>query len=404
MAHSPERLEARQLAERSGVDVETIHRYTSLGFLAPEDGTYSANDVARVRLVGSCDRAGLPLEGIAEAVERGMLSFAFLDMAQYRRFGDFGDRTYGQVAAEAGVTFEFVQRTLEATGLPVPESEDDRLRENDELLIRVLSITRAFGTSEEAVLRVTRVYGDSLRRITEAENTFYRNQIEQPVVDSGIPLGQAMAAASQFGNQWNTAGDQSIMALYHRHQESVWIGGLVARIEEALEQLGVHERLTRPPAMVFLDLAGYTRLTEERGDTVAAELATELSGITQTTSQQHGGRPVKWLGDGIMFHFPDPRRSVAAALEMVERTPRAGLPPAHVGIAAGPVVQQDGDYFGRTVNMAARISSRAAPEEVLVTDEVVRLAEPDGVRFEPIGEAELRGFSDPVTLHRAARG
>ena len=155
--------------------------------------------------------------------------------------------------------------------------------------------------------------------------------------------------------------------------------------------------------MAFLDISGYTRLTEERGDAAAADLASTLAGLAQRTSQQHGGRPVKWLGNGIMFHFPDPGESVIAALQMVEATQPAGLPPAHVGIAAGPIVQQDGDYFGRTVNVAARISAIAGPSEVLVTGEVERVVAHDGLSFERVGPTELRGFAEPVLLLRASR-
>lgn len=396
-------LTAEQLAERAGVDVETIRRYTELGFLEPADAAYNDSDVARVRLVGSCERGGLPLEGMAEAVDRGMLSFSFLDLPQYRRFGTFSDRSYGSAAAEAGVSFEFVRHVHEALGLSIPESEDDRIRETDLLLVRMLGVTAAFGVPEDAVLRSVRVYADGLRRITEAESQFYRDHLEQPLIASGMPLAEVMRVASTFGAEWNEAGDESIMALYHRHQESAWLSGLVTRIEEALERLGVYERLDRPPAMVFLDLSGYTRLTEERGDAAAADLAVNLAGIAQTTSHQHGGRPVKWLGDGIMFHFPDPSGAVVASLEMVDRTPPAGLPPAHVGVAAGPVVMQDGDYYGRTVNMAARLSAKAGPSEVLVTTEVVEASSEDGVRFEEIGKAELKGITAPVVLHRARR-
>lgn len=87
---------------------------------------------------------------------------------------------------------------------------------------------------------------------------------------------------------------------------------------------------------------------------------------------------------------------------MVEKTQGASLPPAHVGIVAGPVVMQDGDYFGRTVNLAARISGRAGSSEVLVTREVVETSSGD-VGFEEIGKAELKGFAAPVVLHRASR-
>lgn len=119
-------------------------------------------------------------------------------------------------------------------------------------------------------MRTVRVYADGLRRITEAESQLYRDRMEQPMLDSGMPLAEAMRAASVFGAEWNTAGDASLLALYHRHQESDWLSGMVARIEETLEQLGVYRRLARPPAMVFLDLVGYARLTERRGDAAAA--------------------------------------------------------------------------------------------------------------------------------------
>ena len=76
-------------------------------------------------------------------------------------------------------------------------------------------------------------------------------------------------------------------------------------------------------------------------------------------ARERGGVPAKWLGDGVMSYFREPAGAVLAALEMVEELPAAGLPPAHVGVAAGPVVVQGGDYFGRTVNLAARIAGHA---------------------------------------------
>jgi adenylate cyclase len=112
---------------------------------------------------------------------------------------------------------------------------------------------------------------------------------------------------------------------------------------------------------------------------------------------------VKWLGDGVMFYFRAPAAAVLAALEMVEVVGRQGLPPAHVGIDAGPVVFQDGDYFGRTVNLAARIAEYARPGEVLVTQVVVDAAEGGPVRFTEIGLVELKGVSGTLRLHTARR-
>jgi adenylate cyclase len=123
--------------------------------------------------------------------------------------------------------------------------------------------------------------------------------------------------------------------------------------------------MDRPPAICFLDISGYTQLTEERGDEAAAELVERLARMVRRSSQEHRGSPVKWLGDGVMFYFREPKDAVLAALEMVEQVGNHGLPPAHVGIHAGPVVFQEGDYFGRTVNLAARIADFARPGEVV---------------------------------------
>jgi adenylate cyclase len=112
---------------------------------------------------------------------------------------------------------------------------------------------------------------------------------------------------------------------------------------------------------------------------------------------------VKWLGDGVMVWFREPAGAVPAALQMVEEVPAAGLPPAHVGVAAGPVVVQGGDYFGRTVNLAARIAARAGAGEVLVSDRVAESDPPEGVTFVELGELRLEGFARPVRLLEARR-
>jgi adenylate cyclase len=132
-----------------------------------------------------------------------------------------------------------------------------------------------------------------------------------------------------------------------------------------------------------------------------AQTYRDLAEVTQRAARARGGLPVKWLGDGVMFFFRQARAAVLSALEMVQETRAVDLPPAHVGIHAGPIVVQDGDYFGRTVNLAARIAGQAGAGQVLVTDEVVAAAGSDGVRFETLGPVRLKGFTRPVRLHLA---
>jgi adenylate cyclase len=104
-----------------------------------------------------------------------------------------------------------------------------------------------------------------------------------------------------------------------------------------------------------------------------------------------------------MLHFLEPSEAVSAALDLVDLIPRAGLPPARVGITSGPVVFRDGDYFGRAVNMASRIVDYARPSEVLVSETVVESGAPSGSAFEELGVVELKGLREPVRLFRAVR-
>jgi class 3 adenylate cyclase len=171
-----------------------------------------------------------------------------------------------------------------------------------------------------------------------------------------------------------------------------------------MEERGITPRQPKQlPAIAFLDLTGYTALAEERGDEAAAELAADLASVVQEAARTHGGRTVKWLGDGVMFHFADPGSAILSGLELIDRTEKAISVPARIGINAGAVIAQEGDYFGRTVNIAARIADYARPHEVLVSDDAKRSAGITEVAFELIGDVPLKGVARAVRLHKAVR-
>jgi adenylate cyclase len=104
-----------------------------------------------------------------------------------------------------------------------------------------------------------------------------------------------------------------------------------------------------------------------------------------------------------MLYFDRVHGAVSATLEIVEAVADSGLPQAHAGIAMGPVVFQGGDYFGRTVNVAARILERAQPGQVLVSDDVATSCDPQGFELASIGAVELKGVAQPVLLHDVRR-
>jgi adenylate cyclase len=208
---------------------------------------------------------------------------------------------------------------------------------------------------------------------------------------------------TEWGEEFTSLSEQALLAIYHAKQEHTWTENLIEEVEGALDRAGIRSRMRTLRAICFLDISGYTRLTEERGDEAAAELATRLTPLVQRPSDRYGGKVVKWLGDGVMFHFREPAGAVVAALEMLEAISGADLPPAHVGLHAGPVVFQGGDYFGRTVNIAARIADHAEPGQVLVSQEIVNSTDQGDVAFTAIGSVALKGVSQPVELFSARR-
>jgi adenylate cyclase len=242
-----------------------------------------------------------------------------------------------------------------------------------------------------------------MRRVAETESDWWRSEVIMPILESGKGPRELDRVAVELSPPMAAASDEALLAIYHGQQANAWVRNILEGLESALTGAGLHEAPERVPAICFLDLTGYTRLTEERGDAAAADLARELSTLVQRRSVLHGGRAVKWLGDGVMFHFPEPERGVLAALDMVEAAAERGMPAAHVGLHAGPVLYQEGDYFGRTVNIAARIADLARPGEVVVSEEVVQASSGDRFTFEEIGPVELKGVSGSLLLFSVKR-
>jgi adenylate cyclase len=394
----------REVARRAGVDPDYVDRLVELGILKPDTGgAFSPGDALRARWVQSLERAGVPLDGMAAAVRDGALSFTFLDASAFDRFAGLSDTTFHELSARTGIPLELLMVVREAVGFAEPRPED-LVREDELSVVPAIELQLSKGFRPVVIERWLRVCGDSLRRIAETETDWYMTEVVQPLLEAGMTEGEMLEAQADLGSRMAPLIEQALLAIYHGQQEHAWSKGAVENVESALERAGLHSRLHLPPAVCFLDITGYTRLTEERGDEAAAALAERLAALVRRSSQEHGGQPVKWLGDGVMFYFRDPGQGVMAALDMMDGVVTHALPPAHVGIHAGPVVFQEGDYFGRTVNIAARIAEYARPGEVLVSQEVVDAADAIPVTFTEIGPVELKGVSGSLRLHTARRG
>jgi adenylate cyclase len=396
-----ETISLEEVASRAGVDEEYVRHLTKLGALEGRIDLYEEQDVHRVALLRSWEEAGLSPESILTAVRQGELSFSFLETPGWS-LPERPDLTYRELSEQQGIPLSMVLSLHDAIGFQAP-GPDERVRPDDLVMVELARTLLEAGASEAAVRQMFHLYAGNLRRLATAEAELYQADLARRLRQGGVSESDLMGFGSQLGQRLTPLVHRTLVGIYERHRQHVWTEISVSDAEAVLERAGLYQRVSRPPAVCFVDLTGYTRLTEERGDEVAARVAASLAALVEDISRRHGGRPVRWLGDGGMFLFKDPAAAMVAALEMVDRAPQAGLPPTHIGIQAGPVVTQDGDVFGRTVNIASRISARAGAGEVLTSGETVDLVEEARIRFALVGPASLKGVAPQVTLYRVLR-
>jgi adenylate cyclase len=394
-----------EVAERAGVSTELVDRLIDEQLVHPAaDGSLSSSDVRRVTITQALLTSGLSMSAIGEGIRRGLLSLDFVEGEEYSNFAPLSGETFEQASVRSGVPVEQLVLIREALGAGMAHPRD-LVNENEQPVVSFMESQLNAGFRPVAVERLLRTVADSLRRVAEAEAEWWRSEVIEPNLAKGLPPSQI--GGGQLARELTVRAEAALLAIWHAQEAQTWTANIVLGFGRILANAGLQASTEQPPAICFLDITGYTRLTQERGDHAAADLAESLNRLVKRSSVLHGGRPVKWLGDGVMCHFPDPGPGVVAALEMVDGIVGAGLPPAHVGLHAGPIVIQEGDYYGQTVNLAARIADYARPGEVLVSESVVHATNGEGrglgLAFEDIGEIELKGVSGAVRLAAARR-
>jgi adenylate cyclase len=398
----PNLLTEDELAERAGASVEQVRALVDLGILEPRDGGFERRDLARARVVVHLETMGIEPSALGQAIKSGHLRLGYFESAG-RRFPR-ADRTFRDIAKEIGIPVEGLERIYVAFGLPRP-APDELVREEDLEAIRILPVLFAAGLDETDVLRMARVWGDSARRVAQYLPRYFHTTVEPRFRAQGLGDNDAYESAiRQVGVRTGRSGENLLGWLFRRHSEGFMNEHQFEHVEAALDEAGIRERTAaKPEGIAFADLSGFTTLTEQGGDEAAVEMALALAQLVGEAAARHGGMTVKLLGDGALLHFPDPGDAVRASLDIIDEAPARGLPPAHVGVNAGPLLFDQGDYFGRTINVASRIVGLAKPGQVLVGEAFVGTAPEVGFRLSELGSFEVKGVAHPIRVFEASR-
>ena len=403
MAHI---LSVEEIAAEAGVSQDRLDWLVSIGIVRPQGiNAFRYGDIFRAKLLSALLDAGLSEAVLERAAAEGWLNLDHVDGYMPIEPGPRSDRTFADFAASTHRA-SIVPAIYEMLGLPRPDPNSPIHVEEESMLQRLLEGWR-LAQDDDTVLRAARLFGEGTRLAMigwvellaeqigrPAQERFVRGEIDRFPPEIMLAVGTLIRLAPEMF-AW----------LSQRYVEQEFTGNIVDGIElfMAARDLAPMPKMAAPPAIVFVDLSGFTKLTEERGDEAAVQTATELQRDAETVARRRGGRLVKLLGDGALLRFSEAKASVQAALDLVEALDPRGSLAAHAGIHTGPVVERDLDVFGGTVNLASRIASVAAGGEVLTSRAVANAVDDQSLRFERVDERRLKGISEPVTLYRATR-
>jgi len=387
-----------QVAARTGVSAATVRRWVKRGLVPGYDGRWTPAAVAYVRVIERLRARGHTLEQIKRASDRGQLAVGPIENLLSASEGRY---TIRQLSRATGLQASIIERILTAMGLAPRSSE--LMSEEDLEMVKYVAAMLDAGLPSVAFLQLARVYGQALAQIADAEVRLIHLYVHEPLMRAGVPNVDIAEEMEVLARQLIPFVVPLLSYIHTRLLGQFVEQDVIGHMETDLEDNYSEDGRLRV-AILFADLAGYARLTVERGDEEALG-AVERFFETVEQSLPADARVIKTLGDEVMVVGSDLSALVGWAVQLKTMLD-AQQPTPRIGIHYGDALYRDGDYYGRDVNQAARVVARAGGGEVLVTRPVVDAAGGlEGVAFERIGEVGLKGFSELTELFLAcARG
>lgn len=356
------------------------------------DGLQGDARAARLALLERLAGEGVPLEELREAVEGGRLALLPVE----RAIAGGGPRyTPREIADEVGLDLDVLQRVSTAFGIPYPNPDERALTAVDLEAARRVKAFYDAGLPEDGMLQVARTVGMATARIAEANRELVTRTLMQPG-DTERDLALRFAAAAEH---MLPLFEPTLAYAFRAHMLEQIRRDVVEAADLEAGEMGAGPEL----AVCFADLVGFTKLGEQVETEELGLVAGRLDELA-TAVAEPPVRLVKLIGDAAMLISADAAAMVEAALRMVEAADAEGdeFPSLRAGIALGSVHVQAGDYYGRPVNLASRLTAIAKPGSVLL-DEPTREAAGESFDYSFAGEKRLKGFDSRTKLFRARR-
>lgn len=355
------------------------------------EGLEGAQREERLALLEKLAGEGVPLADLRRTTATGTIMYLAADrvIVGTERY------TAAEVAELAGVEEEFLVRVRRAMGLPVPDPDEPVYTAAELESARMIHIARDARIGDEEQLDLLRILGRGLGQAAESLRALPLKLVLEPGM-SETELAQRYALVAEQLYPLVNPLVVNILALHLRHATQ-------STVVSAMERQGGQLPGSREIAICFADVVGFTRLGEEVPSNELGRLAVRLEALASDIVEAPV-RLVKTIGDAAMLSSPEPGPLLAAGLSLIEAADAEGedFPQLRAGAAWGPALLRAGDWFGRPVNLASRITSIARPGSLL-SDRGLRESAGEDFHYSFAGERRLKGIREPVGLFRVRR-
>ena len=352
------------------------------------EGLDEAARRGRVRLLDQLTSDGLTIDELRRAIDEGRLAAlpAMLLLGGPPRY------SIDDAATRTGLDPEFIMAVRRANGVPALDPAAPLLNDADMAVGEIALAALQSGVSQEQILDTSRVMGHATRQIAEQMGAVLFELSYRPGLDE-YELAERMTHRLAQLQPLISGVVEASMRLHLRET----VASAADNRPAADEVPG-----TRHVAVAFADLVGFTRLGEELDVSALERVANRLAVLVADVVDPPV-RFVKTIGDAAMLVSPEPVAMLDALLRLIDAADQVGeeFPQLRVGVTYGPVLTRGGDWFGRPVNLASRITALARAGSILATRDVRDAAADAPVHWSSAGARRVRGVPDPVSLFRA---